>query len=235
MSARRHIPVTCRVALCKCGCGHICHVVVPRFRASTGASCADGPRPQFRVTWCAQPFTLRRVVISHTHRARLVAECAATGVPYVVDEEAILPLAGDLWVGCCPAGGWAPLGDLNAEIAWLRVAEAMAFSIVTLVGTAARWAFHDEAMAVIADVDAGRLKVTREDAEGLHADLTTSNGWRFRIFLDGSHDEWDYVDSVTAPDGRVWDYGDAPQSPLADYRPDDAVLARWGMTVEVPR
>ena len=33
-----------------------------------------------------------------------------------------------------------------------------------------------------------------------------SNGWRIRIFNDCG--DWDFIDSVFSPDGRIWQYND---------------------------
>lgn len=36
-------------------------------------------------------------------------------------------------------------------------------------------------------------------------DLVLANGWKVRVFWDCG--DWDYIDEVEAPDGRVWEWG----------------------------
>lgn len=59
---------------------------------------------------------------------------------------------------------------------------------------------------------------------------TTADGWRVVVFNDCG--DWDYIDSITAPDGRTWDYpyqpdGRAMTQMIADWSPDDGDPRGW--------
>lgn len=117
----------------------------------------------------------------------------------------------------------------SRDAAWL--AESRWPTLEAALQEAALAGLIESAMAAIRDVETGRATVTRaEDPESrCFALFTTSAGWRFRVFLDGPNDEWDYVDSAVAPDGRRWVFNDAPHSDLANYRPDGAACNTWGV------
>lgn len=63
-----------------------------------------------------------------------------------------------------------------------------------------------EVMAVIGDIEAGKVTVACVDEWGYCGNVLfrASNGWSFVVFNDCG--EFDYFDHITAPDGRVIDY-----------------------------
>lgn len=69
-----------------------------------------------------------------------------------------------------------------------------------------------EILAVLSGIEAGVVTLTADEpwADVYCGNVTfhTSNGWTVVVFNDC--DEWDYIDSVTAPDGRRIEFGDLP-------------------------
>lgn len=61
------------------------------------------------------------------------------------------------------------------------------------------------------------------DAWAGNVDVHTRSGWVVTVFIDGN--DWDYVDSVRAPDGREWDSTD-----LLDWEWQDAICENWWRT-----
>lgn len=107
-------------------------------------------------------------------------------------------------------------------------------------------AFEAEAVAVLEAVDRGEIEIDKAQRDACAAQYcnnftyTLPNGWRVTVFNDC--DEWDYLDSIEAPDGRRWDYiptidgqetsheeWGAP--PLGEWHPNpDTADARWGIS-----
>ena len=63
-----------------------------------------------------------------------------------------------------------------------------------------------EVMAVIGNIEAGKVTVACVDEWGISGDVLfkASNGWSFVVFNDCG--EWDYFDHIVAPDNRIIDY-----------------------------
>jgi hypothetical protein len=87
-----------------------------------------------------------------------------------------------------------------------------------------------EILAVIRDIEAGRLSVVKDtvwDMGGCPT-FTTSSGWKFVVFNDAG--QWDYFESISAPDGRFLDDVIDSEFPVVtDYAPSTVeALRRWG-------
>src|SRR5262245_27423319 len=94
-----------------------------------------------------------------------------------------------------------------------------------------------EILEVIHAIESGVVSVTKSDPWNYEGNdcpvFTTSNGWRFVVFNDIG--QWDYFESITAPDGRrVCPLDrDACMPTVEDYVPASiAVLRRWGFDDE---
>ncbi len=97
---------------------------------------------------------------------------------------------------------------------------------------------HEEIRHVIDQVESGQLRAVPDAPWSVAWNLETfrtANGWQFRIFNDGG--QWDYVDSVEAPDGAVLCHPDIDRFPeIADYAPKSIEVARnWGLSEEGAR
>lgn len=109
---------------------------------------------------------------------------------------------------------------------------------------------QDEALAVIRQIDAGELTVTADTTDADRGGgylsgvvrFTTSNDWMIAAFFDSN--DFDYIERMYAPDGRVVDFddmtartgadplawysGEMAMPELAAYRPtDEAIAKRW--------
>jgi hypothetical protein len=99
----------------------------------------------------------------------------------------------------------------------------------------------DEVLALFAAIDRGEVTVRAlQDPERDLGDIehVTSNGWRVVVFNDC--DSWDYVASVTAPDGRHFECyedddvstseidGEHPKDPVRCYEPKSLHAWGWG-------
>lgn len=77
-----------------------------------------------------------------------------------------------------------------------------------------------EAMQLLRDIETGAVTLTPLDdwweVFAGNVRYTTSNGWTIIVFNDCN--DWDYVDTLTAPDGRSAEYEDLPRDVQA-YRP----------------
>lgn len=69
--------------------------------------------------------------------------------------------------------------------------------------------------------------------------IDTSDGWAVEVFPDGAgepYDDWDYIESATAPDGTKYvtdGRGSEHEMPMLVwfYRPDsEAIERKWGRT-----
>jgi hypothetical protein len=69
-----------------------------------------------------------------------------------------------------------------------------------------------EMLAVLSDIEAGVVTLTTDEpwAEVYCGNVTfrTSTGWTVVVFNDC--DDWDYIDSLIAPDGRRVEFEDLP-------------------------
>ncbi len=89
-----------------------------------------------------------------------------------------------------------------------------------------------EILDVIRAIEAGAVTVTKSDPWNYEGNdcpvFTTSNGWRFVVFNDV--DEWDYFESITAPNGRRLARAEMDEMPvLKRYWPESLdALKRWG-------
>lgn len=63
---------------------------------------------------------------------------------------------------------------------------------------------HAEILAAIADINAGRVACAIESEWGYTGApwFAAESGWRFQVFNDC--DEFDYFQTIEAPDGRRW-------------------------------
>lgn len=98
----------------------------------------------------------------------------------------------------------------------------------------------DEALAVLEAVCRGEVTATpRETPKEIYAGdvvYDLSNGWQVIVFNDCG--EWDYVDSMTSPDGTRFesfpeDYNQDPLKiawwqPKCETATDDGGCAHWG-------
>lgn len=81
-----------------------------------------------------------------------------------------------------------------------------------------------EILAVLCEIDAGSMTVEPEGEVpycGNHW-FKTATAWRFLVFIDC--DEWDYIDTVEAPDGRevhLWGFLHDPRWASASRLPLD--------------
>jgi hypothetical protein len=96
---------------------------------------------------------------------------------------------------------------------------------------------ESEILAVIRDIEAGLLVVEKDTVWDMGGCPTfaTSNGWRFVVFNDCG--EWDYFESISAPDGRFVDEViDAEMPVVAGYAPASLDAFRsWGFNDEEAR
>lgn len=90
----------------------------------------------------------------------------------------------------------------------------------------------EEILAAFRDADEGKVELWAEDVswDDVYAGnvtFATSSGWRFVVFNDCM--EWDYVDSVIAPDGRTAGIVDKRFAPseLEDWFGGMAQVADW--------
>jgi len=94
---------------------------------------------------------------------------------------------------------------------------------------------EDEVLEVIARVEAGDLLVTKDcswDVGALGVKFTTEDGWRIVVFNDAG--QWDYIETVEAPDGRFLESPEIDEMPcVEDYHPATVAIARlWGLSAE---
>ena len=90
----------------------------------------------------------------------------------------------------------------------------------------------DEVMAQLHAIERGEVTLTSATTPAseycTNVDYRASNGWLLTVFNDCN--DWDYLDSATAPDGRRWDFddgtGDSPWAEASAYRPPDDVSER---------
>ena len=94
---------------------------------------------------------------------------------------------------------------------------------------------ESEALWFLGLVELGVITLTTSQNPPYWGDVDyyASNGWMIRIF--GDCGDWDYVDSISTPGGRVWLYPDdggdrtEVERQLMNYRPDESVcLERYG-------
>lgn len=79
--------------------------------------------------------------------------------------------------------------------------------------------------ALMADIAAGRVTVEPDgEKPGCQLFWRTSNGWRLEVFDDCG--QWDYVDSVVAPDGRELEFDDFIAADFNTRTPTEAELHR---------
>jgi DNA-directed RNA polymerase subunit RPC12/RpoP len=87
-----------------------------------------------------------------------------------------------------------------------------------------------ELMDFLRAIEGGEVSLRPEfDPQDIYAgnvSYMASNGWRVTVFNDCN--EWDYIDSVAAPDGRSLDFDSIDNHmPLArEYTPSDEVAWR---------
>jgi len=94
---------------------------------------------------------------------------------------------------------------------------------------------EEELLEFLKAVEAGTVSLQPEECipQDIYAGnvpYRASNGWRITIFNDCN--EWDYVDHVTAADGRSLDFDDIDNfmSAAREYMPDDEVAwSRYGI------
>lgn len=89
-----------------------------------------------------------------------------------------------------------------------------------------------EALALLEAIGRGEITILPldnwHDIYAGNVRYRTSNGWEITVFNDC--DSWDYLDSLTAPDGRHVEYQDLCDD-VRNWRPsDDAGLALWRPT-----
>jgi len=91
-----------------------------------------------------------------------------------------------------------------------------------------------ELLEFLKSIEEGSVSLRPEfDPQDIYAGnvpYAASNGWHIRVFNDCN--EWDYVDSVSAPDGRSLDFDSIDNDmPLArEYSPsDDVAWRRYGI------
>lgn len=100
---------------------------------------------------------------------------------------------------------------------------------------------EDEVLSVLEAIDRGELTLNTDDVidakDNFCGDFAfrVSNGWLFVIFNDC--DQWDYIQTVTAPDGRTLDFDDiwgpaepdavCPMPRLKAFAPKSEA---WGIT-----
>lgn len=95
---------------------------------------------------------------------------------------------------------------------------------------------HAEILAVISDINAGRVACAIEGEWGYTGApwFQAANGWRFQVFNDC--DELDYFQRIEAPDGRWWSFAELTDDEewhdfydgLTDFI-DEHYRARWGI------
>lgn len=83
------------------------------------------------IKWCGQPFVLKRVVVGHTDRKRILEEATQAGVSVVYAED-VNPLPGDIWAGVSPSNGWGAWHSICDEVGFLRQSELPGFNIQLL-------------------------------------------------------------------------------------------------------
>jgi hypothetical protein len=94
-----------------------------------------------------------------------------------------------------------------------------------------------EILDVIAAIESGAVTVVKDDVWDMGGcpEFVTSTGWRFLVFNDAG--QWDYFESVTAPDGRriePLDFDD--MATVNDYAPPSIeAMTRWGLDAEESR
>jgi hypothetical protein len=82
-------------------------------------------------------------------------------------------------------------------------------------------------------VEEGSVSITPEqEPQDVYAGNVTyiaSNGWRIVVYNDAN--EWDYIDSITTPDGRVFDCDALDEMPAVDtYKPSgESAWTRYGI------
>lgn len=77
-----------------------------------------------------------------------------------------------------------------------------------------------EAITLLNAIEFGFIKLSPElDGDGVLRTWETENGWRITVFDDAGN--WDYIDNIVAPDGRVlnWDYFHSWMTELTDWSP----------------
>jgi hypothetical protein len=85
---------------------------------------------------------------------------------------------------------------------------------------------EEEVARFLRDVEEGRVVLTPDrepqDIYAGNVEYWASNSWRVVVFNDCN--QWDYIDQLVAPDGRLVEFEDIEQWPgLADYSPSDEV------------
>jgi hypothetical protein len=86
-----------------------------------------------------------------------------------------------------------------------------------------------DVLEVLRAVDRGEIIL--ESVEQVYSGnrtYKTNTGWVLVVFIDCN--DWDYLDSATAPDGRTWNYDLSPDSPDLLYEPADP--RQWGLPAE---
>lgn len=103
---------------------------------------------------------------------------------------------------------------------------------------------EQEVLDVLHAIERGEVTIPEEQRKAAaevycgNVEFTCSNGWRFTIFNDC--DEWDYIDEVTAPDGRMIrsddiagvdvPFGSEPMRELYLYAPPvHLAMGQWGI------
>lgn len=96
---------------------------------------------------------------------------------------------------------------------------------------------EDEILAVLRAIERREVTFPASEIEAagdwFSGDFTfhASNGWELTVFDDC--DEWDYLDSVRAPDGREVDFDQIwnHMPRVRDFQPNaDTVKAIWGLS-----
>lgn len=94
---------------------------------------------------------------------------------------------------------------------------------------------EQEVLDVLHAIERGEVTIPKEQRDAAFESFcgkvpfTCSNGWKFIIFNDVN--EWDYIDRVTAPDGRFLVIDDIWKMPVLNgYSPPTEVGMRvWGL------
>jgi len=94
-----------------------------------------------------------------------------------------------------------------------------------------------EILDVIDAIESGTVAVIKSDPWNYEGNdcpvFTTSSGWRFVVFND--IDEWDYFESISAPDGRKIRRSDEMPTVRNYWPKSNEALKRWGFDDEEAR
>lgn len=98
-----------------------------------------------------------------------------------------------------------------------------------------------EVLAVLRQIETGEVQILNplwDLPQDCWQPFTLSNGWEIVVFNDAN--EWDYLESATAPDGRKWEA--ATHASAADWPEDlqnfcpsnDSLIHHYGWLPESP-